>query len=79
MSFKGSYVALVTPSKPSMEIDFEGYGGLVDYQLEKGTDGRLPCGCTGDAATLSHEEQKQCIRFVIERVAGRVPVLAGTG
>jgi 4-hydroxy-tetrahydrodipicolinate synthase len=79
MLFKGSYVALVTPFKPSMEVDFEAYGRLVDYQLEKGTDGLLPCGCTGEAATLSHEEQKQCIRFVIERVAGRVPVLAGTG
>ncbi len=79
MLFKGSYVALVTPFTPSMEIDFEAYGRLVDYQLENGTDGLLPCGCTGEAATLSHEEQKQCIRFVIERVAGRVPVLAGTG
>jgi 4-hydroxy-tetrahydrodipicolinate synthase len=79
MSFKGSYVALVTPFKPSMEIDFEAYGRLVDYQLEKGTDGLVPCGTTGEAPTLSHDEQKQCIRFVIERVAGRVPVLAGTG
>ena len=77
--FTGSYVALVTPFKPSLEIDFEAYGRLIDYQLEKGTDGLVPCGCTGEAATLSHDEQKQCIRFVIERVAGRVPVLAGTG
>ncbi len=77
--FTGSYVALVTPFTPSMEIDFEAYGRLVDFQLENGTDGLVPCGCTGEAATLSHEEQKQCIRFVVERVAGRVPVLAGTG
>ena len=79
MLFKGSYVALVTPFKPSMEIDFDAYGRLIDYQLEKGTDGLVPCGTTGEASTLSHDEQKQCIRFVIERVAGRVPVLAGTG
>lgn len=77
--FTGSYVALVTPFKPSMEIDFDAYGRLVDYQLEKGTDGVVPCGTTGEAPTLSHEEQKQCIRFVVERVAGRVTVLAGTG
>ncbi len=79
MTFKGSYVALVTPFKPSMEIDYEAYGRLIDFQIEKGTDGIVPCGCTGEAATLSHDEQKQCIRFAVERIAGRVPVVAGTG
>ena len=77
--FKGSYVALVTPFKQSMEVDFEAYGRLIDFHLEKGTDGIVPCGCTGEAATLSHDEQKRCIRFTVERVAGRVPVVAGTG
>jgi len=77
--FKGSLVALVTPFNSKYEIDFEAYGRLVDMHIERGTDGIVPCGCTGEAATLSHEEQKACIRFVAERVAGRVPVVAGTG
>ena len=77
--FRGSIVALVTPFKDSLEIDFDAYGRLVDLHLENGTDAIVPCGCTGEAATLSHDEQKKCIRFVTERVAGRVPVIAGTG
>lgn len=77
--FRGSIVALVTPFTEDLEIDFEAYGRLVDFHLEHGTHGIVPCGCTGEAATLSHDEQKKCIRFVVERVAGRVPVIAGTG
>ncbi|MBI2426103.1 MAG: 4-hydroxy-tetrahydrodipicolinate synthase [Candidatus Hydrogenedentes bacterium] len=77
--FKGSIPALVTPFREDGEIDFDAYGHLVDFQLENGTDGIVPCGCTGEAATLSHDEQKACIKFVMERVAGRVPVIAGTG
>lgn len=77
--FNGSYVALVTPFRPNFEIDFDAYGRLVDFHLAQGTNGIVPCGCTGEAATLSHDEQKRCIRFVVERVAGRVPVVAGTG
>jgi len=79
MMFKGSYVALATPFTDDGSVDFDAYGRLVEYQLEHGTDGLVPCGCTGEAATLSHEEQKQCIRFVVEKVAGRAKVLAGTG
>jgi 4-hydroxy-tetrahydrodipicolinate synthase len=77
--FRGSIVALVTPFKDTFEIDWAAYGRLIDFQLENGTDGIVPCGCTGEAATLSHEEQRQCISFAVERVAGRVPVIAGTG
>ncbi|HPU97644.1 MAG TPA: 4-hydroxy-tetrahydrodipicolinate synthase [Candidatus Hydrogenedentes bacterium] len=79
MMFKGSYVALATPFTDDGSVDFDAYGRLVEYQLEHGTDGLVPCGCTGEAATLSHEEQKQCIRFVVEKVAGHAKVLAGTG
>ncbi|HNR32249.1 MAG TPA: 4-hydroxy-tetrahydrodipicolinate synthase [Candidatus Hydrogenedentes bacterium] len=77
--FRGSIVALATPFTQNFEIDFDAYGRLVDWHIERGTDGIVPCGCTGEAATLSHDEQKQCIRFVMERVAGRIPVIAGTG
>jgi len=77
--FRGSFVAIVTPFQENGEIDFEAYGRLVDWHIEQGTDGIVPCGCTGEAATLSHEEQEACIRFVTERVAGRVKVIGGTG
>ncbi len=77
--FKGSFVALVTPFRADLEVDFEALGRLVDFHLDQGTNGIVPCGCTGEAATLSHEEQKAAIRFVAERVDGRVPVVAGTG
>lgn len=77
--YRGSTVALVTPFTEDMSIDFEAYGRLVDFQLDRGTHGIVPCGCTGEAATMSHDEQKECIRFVVERVSGRVPVIAGTG
>ncbi len=79
MTYRGSYVALVTPFTDNLEVDYDAYGRLIDFQLENGTDGLVPCGCTGEAATLSHAEQKECIRFTVERVAGRVPVVAGTG
>ena len=77
--FKGSIVAIVTPFKSDRSMDFEAFARLVDFHLAQGTHGILPCGCTGEAATLSHDEQKACIKFVIERVAGRIPVVAGTG
>jgi 4-hydroxy-tetrahydrodipicolinate synthase len=77
--FSGSIVALVTPFKKNFEVDLDAYGRLIDWQIEQGTHGLVPCGCTGEAATLSHDEQKQCIRFTVERAAGRVPVIAGTG
>lgn len=77
--FQGSFPALVTPFKENFEVDYDAYGRLVDFHLENGTDGIVPCGCSGEAATLSHDEQKALIRFVVERVAGRVPVVAGTG
>ncbi len=77
--FRGSMVALVTPFTSSLAVDFEAYGRLVDFHLEQGTDGIVPCGCTGEAGTLTHEEQRECIRFVVERVAGKAPVVPGTG
>jgi 4-hydroxy-tetrahydrodipicolinate synthase len=77
--FRGSIVALVTPFKSTGEVDFDAYGRLIDFQLREGTNGIVPCGCTGEAATLSHEEQKECIRFAVERVSGKVPVIPGTG
>lgn len=77
--YSGSFPAIVTPFKANSDIDFDAYGRLIDWQIEQGTNGIVPCGCSGEAATLSHDEQKQIIKFAVERVAGRVPVVAGTG
>ncbi len=77
--FQGSFPALITPFGDDFEIDFDAYGRLIDFHLENGTDGIVPCGCSGEAATLSHDEQKKLIRFAVERVAGKIPVVAGTG
>lgn len=77
--FRGSIVALATPFKPNFDIDFDAYARLIEFQIDQGTDGIVPCGCTGEAATLAHAEQEQIIKFCIEKVAGRVPVIAGTG
>ena len=76
--FKGSIPALVTPFKDG-EVDLERLGALVDYHIEAGTDGLVPCGAPGGPATLSHKEHELVIEFVIEKAAGRIPVLAGTG
>jgi len=77
--YKGSIVALVTPFTETFAVDYDAYARLIDWQIEQGTDAIVPCGCTGEAATLSHDEQKQLIKFAVERIAGRVPVIAGTG
>lgn len=76
--FKGSYVALVTPFKNGV-VDEKAFKKLIQFQLDNGTDGIVPCGCTGEAATLSHEEQKRLIKITVDMVAKRVPVVAGTG
>ncbi len=77
--YSGSFPALVTPFKTNLDVDFDAYGRLLEWHIERGSNGLVPCGCTGEAATLSHDEQKAVIKFAVERVAGRVPVIAGTG
>jgi len=76
--FEGSIVALVTPFKNG-EIDEKALKGLIEFQIKNGTDGILPCGCTGEAATLSTEEQKRMIKLTVDLVKGRISVIAGTG
>ena len=76
--FSGSIVAIVTPFANDA-VDYEALGKLVDWHIEQGTDAIVPCGTTGESATFSHEEQHDVIGFVVERVAGRIPVIAGTG
>lgn len=76
--FRGAITALVTPFKNGA-IDEEAYRALIEWQIEQGIDGLLPCGTTGESATLSHEEHEEAVRICIEQVKGRVPVMAGAG
>lgn len=76
--FAGSMVALVTPFRDGA-IDWEAFGAMIERQIAGGSAALVPCGSTGEAATLSHEEHTQVVRFVVERANGRVPVIAGTG
>lgn len=76
--FRGAATALVTPLTEN-GIDYEQFGRLVDWQIEEGIDALVVCGTTGEASTLTDEEHREAIRFVVDRVAGRVPVIAGTG
>ena len=78
LRFEGSYVAIVTPFKDG-KVDREGLRGLVEFQIEAGTNGIVPCGTTGESATLSHDEHTEVIAIVVEATGGKIPVLAGTG
>ncbi|MCP4715183.1 MAG: 4-hydroxy-tetrahydrodipicolinate synthase [Deltaproteobacteria bacterium] len=76
--FEGSMVALVTPFENG-KIDGARLAGLVQFQLDNGTDVLCPCGTTGESATLSFEEHRQVVEIVIKAAGGKVPVMAGTG
>ncbi|MBI4398637.1 MAG: 4-hydroxy-tetrahydrodipicolinate synthase [Candidatus Omnitrophica bacterium] len=76
--FKGSIVALVTPFKNG-EIDFTALKKLIDFHLENETDGIVPCGTTGESSTMTHEEHKSVLSFVVEYVNRRRPVICGAG
>lgn len=77
--FKGAGVAIVTPFHDNYQVNYEKLGELIDFQIANQTDAIIICGTTGESATLSMEEHKEVIRYCIQRVAGRVPVIAGTG
>ncbi|NLV23920.1 MAG: 4-hydroxy-tetrahydrodipicolinate synthase [Deltaproteobacteria bacterium] len=77
--FRGSMVAIITPFDKEGRFDGEKYRQLIEFQLANGTDVIVPCGTTGESATLSYEEHDEVIRVCIEQVNKRVPVLAGTG
>lgn len=78
MLFKGAGTAIVTPFRNG-EVDFEKYGELIDWQIEKGIDAIITCGTTGEGSTLSDAEHKKVMKYCVEKVDGRVPVIAGTG
>ncbi len=76
--FEGTLTALVTPFRDG-RVDEDALRALVERQIEAGIDGLVPCGSTGESATLSHAEHRQVVEIVIDAAAGRVPVVAGTG
>lgn len=76
--FRGAAVAIVTPFCNNV-VDYDALGRLIDRQIESSTDAIVICGTTGESSTLTDEEHRECIRYCVERVAGRVPVIAGTG
>ncbi|WP_415903398.1 4-hydroxy-tetrahydrodipicolinate synthase [Neptuniibacter sp. QD29_5] len=75
----GSIVALVTPMLSNGDVDWDSLDKLVDWHLDKGTDSIVAVGTTGESATLNCDEHCQVIKRVVDRVAGRIPVIAGTG
>ncbi len=77
--FTGSGVAIVTPMKPDGAVNYEAFAKNIEFQIANHTDAIIVCGTTGEASTLSHEEHLECIKFCVEQVAGRIPVIAGTG
>jgi len=76
--FRGAATALITPLNEN-GVDYEAYGRLIDWQIEQGIDALVSAGTTGESSTLTEEEHVEVIRFCVERAAGRVPVIAGTG
>lgn len=76
--FKGSGVAIVTPFNQN-GVDFDKLGELLDWHVEQGTDAIIICGTTGESSTMTDEEKKAAYKYTVEKIAGRIPVIAGTG
>ena len=76
--FTGAATAIITPFKNGA-VDYASFGNIIEAQIAGGIDAIVVAGTTGEAATLTHEEHCECIKFTVEKVAGRVPVIAGTG
>ncbi len=76
--FKGSGVAIVTPFNQN-GVDFDKLGELLDWHVEQGTDAIIICGTTGESSTMTDEEKKAAYKYTVDKIAGRIPVIAGTG
>lgn len=77
--FEGAGVAIITPFTSDNKVNYEKLGELIEFQIENGTDSIIVCGTTGECSTLTHEEHIETIRYTVEKVNKRVPVVAGTG
>lgn len=79
MNFEGTYVAMVTPFDKDKNIDEEGFRSNINYLIERGVNGLVGAGTTGESATLTHDEHRQIIEILVDEVDGRVQTVAGTG
>ena len=77
--FRGAGVAIVTPFKEDGSVDFDNYGELIEWQIAEGTDAIISCGTTGEASTMTDEEQIEVVAYCVDKVKGRLPVIAGAG
>lgn len=77
--FKGSGVAMVTPMNRDKSVNYDVLGELIEFQISLGTDAIISCGTTGEAATMTDDERVNVIKYTVNKVGGRVPVIAGTG
>lgn len=77
--FTGAAVAIVTPMHTDGTVDLDKLGRFIDFQIQGGTDAIVICATTGESSTLTHEEHIEAIRYAVQKTAGRVPVIAGTG
>lgn len=77
--FKGAGVALVTPFRDDYKVDFSSLEKLIEFQISNGTNAIITCGTTGEPSTMTTEEEREVIKFVIKKVNGRVPVIVGAG
>ncbi len=77
-SYRGAFTAIVTPFRDG-QVDEQGFVDLIEFQIAAGINGLVPCGTTGESATLGFDEHKRVVQLTVQTVAGRVPVIAGTG
>lgn len=77
--FTGAGVAIITPMNADGSINWDEFGRIIDFQIENGTDAIIVCGTTGESATMTDDEHVEAIRYCVDRVNKRVPVIAGTG
>ncbi|OUO62569.1 4-hydroxy-tetrahydrodipicolinate synthase [Collinsella sp. An271] len=78
-NLQGSIVALITPFNADGSVDYDSLEKLIEFHIDAGTDALLPLGTTGESSTMTHEEDNDVVRFVVEHAAGRIPVIAGSG
>ncbi|MCL2479403.1 MAG: 4-hydroxy-tetrahydrodipicolinate synthase [Treponema sp.] len=79
LKLQGAFTALITPMKDTGEVDYDGYGNLIEFQIREGIDGILVLGTTGETPTLGEDEEKKLIKIAAKKIKGRVPLIVGAG
>ena len=79
MIFTGSAVAVITPFDENFDVDYKAYDKILDFHLENSTDALVVCGTTGEATTMTEDEKIRLIKYTVEKIDGRMPIIAGTG